>query len=80
MRAVNPGNRGGNNHSYLELASAVEPFAALFAIAAQGVENDRVRFGGGAYFVHFHGLAFQLLVILKKTAQHERPILVSQGL
>jgi len=44
----------------------LEALAALFAVAVQGVKNDGIRLSRGAYLIHFNGLAFELLIILKK--------------
>ena len=51
-----------------------EAFAALFAVAVQGVEDDGIGFGWGANLVDFDGLAFELFVVLEKTAEHEQAV------
>lgn len=44
----------------------LEAFAALFAVAVERVEDDRIGLPGRADFVHFNGFAFELFVVLKK--------------
>src|SRR5580692_4840414 len=50
----------------------LEALAALFAVAAQRIEDDGIGFGGGPYLIHLDGLAFELFVILKEAPQHEQ--------
>ena len=40
-------------------------------VLSEGILNDGVRRCCGQDFVHFHRFAFQLLVILKKPANHD---------
>lgn len=49
---------------------ALEPLAALRAIAIEGILDDRHGGGGGLELVDFHRLAFQCFVVLEETAQH----------
>src|ERR1700734_470254 len=53
------------------LYRSLKTLAALFAVAVQRVENDGIGFARRAYLVDLDGFAFELFVVLKKTAQHE---------
>src|SRR5882757_2968922 len=57
------------------LTLALESLATLLAVAAQRFLDSRIGFRGRPDFIHFHSLAFQLLVVLEKPAQHEEPML-----
>ena len=68
-----------NSHIYLfpngELITSFPLFfvvagAALFVVTGEGAFDHRVGYGGGKDFVHFDDFAFELLVILKKSADH----------
>jgi len=43
----------------------------FYDVLSEGTFNDGVRCRCGQDFVHFHHLALQLLVILKKPADHK---------
>jgi hypothetical protein len=43
---------------------------ALRLMGGKRLFDDRVGLRGGEYFVDFHFLSFELLVILKKSANH----------
>src|SRR5260221_8358143 len=70
---ASPGQPVGAGRSLLTL-SDFEAFAALFAVAVERVEDDRVRFRGGSNLVDFDGFAFELFVILKEAAEHEEAV------
>src|ERR1700678_53438 len=57
--------------SRLVLLWGLEAFAALFAIAEQGAEDDGIGFARRAYVVHFDGLSLELFVILEEAPQHD---------
>ena len=45
--------------------------SSLLAVTMQRVFNDGICCVNGSHFLHLNKLTFQLLVILKKPAQHE---------
>src|SRR5271156_4161315 len=60
--------------SGISCLQAVEAFAALLAVAAQGIFNDGIGLGCGLNLVYLYRFAFQLLVVLKEAAQHEQAV------
>src|ERR1700687_5866750 len=52
----------------------VKSLAALLAVAVQSILDDGIRFGCRLNFVYLDRLALQLLVVLKKAAQHDQPV------
>src|SRR5580658_4619603 len=54
------------------LFRALEPFAALVAVALQRVEDDGICLARRTYLIDLNRFAFELLVILKESAQHEQ--------
>lgn len=58
----------------LALGFGFEAFAAMFAVAEKSVGDDGIGFFGRADFIDFDGFAFQLLVVLKKSSQHEQAV------
>jgi len=57
------------------LRFCLETFAALLAVTVKGVEDDGVGFGGRADFINLDGFAFELLVVLKKSPQHQQAVM-----
>ena len=50
---------------------SLEAFAALFAVAVQGIEDDGVGLSGGTDIIDLDSFAFELFVVLKKAAEHQ---------